>query len=145
MTNTQLYLAAIGIAFALSAALTPLVRMLAMRMGWLDTPATAVKTHTVAVPALGGVAIWIAFAGTLVAIRFLTQFPTGTLYRLRALLAGGGLIFLLGIVDDLRKPGGLDWKTKFAVQTAAAGLLVYFGIEIRFLTPGYLGTILTFL
>lgn len=150
MTETQtdpkfLYIASIAIAFVLSAVATPLVRALALRMDWLDAPTSKVKTHKIATPALGGIAIWIGFAGTLVAMRFLTHFPTGTLYRLRALLAGGGIIFLLGIIDDLKKPRGLGWKTKFAAQMAAAVLLVRFGIEIKFIQPDYLGTILTVL
>jgi len=50
--------------FLFSFVATPLVRRLALTMGWLDAPATSVKTHKVATPALGGIAIWIAFAGT---------------------------------------------------------------------------------
>lgn len=143
LSNIELYIAAVVISFVLSFVTTPLVRRLALTMGWLDTPTTSVKTHKTATPALGGIAIWIAFAGTLVAMRFLTHFPTGTLYRLRALLIGGGLVFLLGIIDDIRKPNGLGWKEKFCVQILAAMLLIYFGIEIRFIQPSYLGTALT--
>lgn len=145
LSSTELYFAAIGIAFVLSVVATPLVRKMAIKMGWLDSPSSDVKTHTIATPALGGIAIWIAFAGTLVAMRFMTHFPSGTLYRLRAVLIGGGLVFLLGVVDDIRKPSGLGWKSKFAVQTLAACLLVYFGIKIRFIQPEYLGGILTIL
>jgi len=141
--NVRLYLSAVAISFALSFAATPLIRLLAVRMGWLDTPTTDVKTHTVAVPALGGVGIWVGFAGALVAMRFLTHFPTGTLFRLRAILAGGALVFLMGIADDLQKPHGLDWKTKMAVQAAAAGLLIHYGIHLRFIQPQYLAVGLT--
>jgi len=91
------------------------------------------------------VAIWLAFAGSLVLMRFLTHFPTGTLYRLRSLLAGGAMIFLLGFVDDMLRPRGLDWKPKLVVQVLAASLLVYFGIEIRFLHPSYLAVLVTIL
>ncbi len=143
--NIILYAKTVGIAFLLSWAATPLVRALAVRMHWLDTPGSDVKTHTIATPALGGVGIWIGFAGALVATRFLTDFPTGTLYRLRAVLAGGAFVFLLGILDDLRKPEGLDWKTKMFVQAIAAGVLVYFGIQLHFVQPDYLSVVLTFL
>ncbi|MFH2202548.1 MAG: MraY family glycosyltransferase [Elusimicrobiota bacterium] len=145
LSQKWLYIIAVLIAFVLSVCATPLVRLAAVKMGWYDTPESEIKTHKVATPSLGGVAIWIAFAGTLVAMRFLTNFPTGTLYRLRAILIGGGLVFLLGIVDDLRKPQGLGWKSKFVVQIAAAALLVHFGIEIRFIQPHNLGVILTIL
>lgn len=145
MTNLQLYLSAVAIAAALTGLATPLVRELAVRMSWLDAPSSSVKTHKVATPSLGGVAIWVGFAGTLVAMRFLTNFPTGTLYRLRAILAGGAVVFLLGIVDDLRKPAGVHYRAKFAVQVLAAGLLVAFGIRLRFIAPEYLAVVLTML
>lgn len=145
MSAPELYVVAIAISAALSGFLTPVVRGLALRMHWLDSPSSAVKTHKAPTPSLGGVAIWMAFAGTLVIMRFLTNFPTGTLYRLRAVLAGGAMVFLLGVIDDLGKPKGLGPKTKFLIQTLAASLLVYFGIHLRFISPQHLGTILTVL
>jgi UDP-GlcNAc:undecaprenyl-phosphate GlcNAc-1-phosphate transferase len=132
-------------AFVLTLVATPFVRAAATRMGWLDRPETDVKTHTVAVPALGGVAVWMGFAGALVAARFMTAFPTGTLYRLRGILAGAALVFVLGVIDDLKKPHGLGWKTKMAVQVLAALTLVHFDIKIRFIQPDYLGVFLTVL
>ena len=143
MTTVQLYLTAIATSWALSFALTPMIRALAVQMGWLDHPTTRVKTHTVPTPVLGGVAIWLAFAATLAALRFWTNFPTGTLHRLRSILAGGGIIFLLGVVDDLRKPHGLDYRVKFMVQFLAAALLMHYGIRIRFITPNYVAAALT--
>ncbi|MBI5244835.1 MAG: undecaprenyl/decaprenyl-phosphate alpha-N-acetylglucosaminyl 1-phosphate transferase [Elusimicrobia bacterium] len=145
MTTNQLYLAAVATSAALSMALTPAVRALAVKMDWLDHPATEVKTHASPTPVLGGVAIWLAFALTLAALRLLTNFPTGTLYRLRSILAGGAIIFLLGVVDDLGKPRGLHYRLKFVVQFIAAGLLVYFGIRIRFIAPDYVAYALTIL
>jgi UDP-GlcNAc:undecaprenyl-phosphate GlcNAc-1-phosphate transferase len=143
MTKDRLYLAAVGTSFALSWVLTPAVRALAVRMNWLDKPSTGIKTHTQPTPVLGGVAIWCAFAAALVSLRFLTNFPTGTLFRLRAVLAGGGVAFLLGVIDDFYKPHGLDYRVKFAVQFLAAAMLVVFGIRLRFITPDYLAVLLT--
>ena len=145
ITHISLVFYAAAAAFVISFACTPLVRLAALRMGWLDRPETAIKTHKHAVPALGGVAIWIGFSGALVAARFFTTFPTGTLYRLRAVLIGGAMVFVLGVIDDLKKPHGLGWKSKMAVQVLAALALIHFGIKIRFLQPDYLGTALTVL
>ena len=145
LSRLELLASAALTAFAITVAATPLVRRLALHMNWLDRPESDVKTHKVPVPALGGVAVWLGFAGALVAARFLTTFPTGTLYRLRAILAGAAMVFVLGVVDDLKKPAGLGWKTKMGVQALAAGLLIHFGIKVRFLQPDYLGTTLTFL
>ncbi|MBI5595559.1 MAG: undecaprenyl/decaprenyl-phosphate alpha-N-acetylglucosaminyl 1-phosphate transferase [Elusimicrobia bacterium] len=142
-SHIALIVGAAAAALLISFSATPLVRLAAVRMGWLDRPETEVKTHKHPVPALGGVAIWMGFAGALVAARFFTTFPTGTLYRLRAVLIGGAMVFVLGVVDDLKKPHGLGWKTKMAVQALAALTLIHFGIKIRFLHPDYLGTALT--
>jgi len=143
LTTFQLYLVAVAIAAFATACLTPVVRLTALRFGWLDHPTSSVKTHRVATPVLGGIAVWLGFAASLIAMRFLTDFPTGTLYSLRAILAGSALVFILGVVDDLKKPHGLHFKPKFAVQLIAALLLIKFGIRIRFLAPDYLAAIVT--
>ena len=143
MTTIQLYLTAIATSWALSFALTPMIRALAVQMDWLDRPTTDVKTHTTPTPVLGGVAIWLAFAATLAAMRLLTNFPTGTLHCLRSVMMGGAIIFILGVVDDLGKPHGLDYRVKFLVQFLAAALLMHYGIRIRFITPNYVAAALT--
>ncbi|KAF0127092.1 MAG: UDP-N-acetylmuramyl pentapeptide phosphotransferase/UDP-N-acetylglucosamine-1-phosphate transferase [Elusimicrobia bacterium] len=143
--NFGLYLACFAGALLLSLALTPALRALAVRFGHLDAPTTHVKTHKVATPLLGGVAVAAAFAASLIAIRFLTDFPTGTLRDLRVLLTGGAVMLLLGLIDDLRKPHGLGVKTKFAVQFAVAGFTVFYGIKIDFLQPSYLAAALSVL
>jgi len=141
----KLYLLAATAAFGLSLLLTPLVRLLALRYGWVDAPSSSVKTHKVTTPSLGGIAIFFSFIATLLMLRFFTQFPTGTLRSLRGLMLGGGLVFLLGVVDDLKKPHGLHFKPKFAVQSLAALCLLFFGMSIRFIAPEYLGVGLTLL
>lgn len=138
-----LYASTAAAAAAVSALLTPLVRWLAIRHDLLDHPATAIKTHKVAVPHLGGVAVFAAFAGTLIALRLFTHFPSGTLRSLRGILLGTALVFGLGLVDDLLKPRGLSFKTKFLFQIAAALGLLYFDIKMQFLRPEYLATALT--
>ena len=132
------YLLALAVPLVLALALTPLIRYLAIRLNFLDKPSSAIKTHKYATPTLGGAAIAIAFFAALVFIRFSTEFPTGTLRNLRGIFVGGTLIFLLGAVDDMLKPKGLGFKTKFAVQILAAAILVYYDMRIKFIEPGYL-------
>ncbi|MBI3551284.1 MAG: undecaprenyl/decaprenyl-phosphate alpha-N-acetylglucosaminyl 1-phosphate transferase [Elusimicrobia bacterium] len=141
--NWKLYLWALGAAGTLSWILTPGVRWAAVRFDWLDHPSSSVKTHKVATPSLGGIAIFLAYTGTLLLLRYQTQFPTGTLRSLRGLLVGGTMVFALGIVDDLKKPQGLGFKSKFAVQALAACVLSYFDIRIHFVSPDYLAVALT--
>ena len=140
--NWKLYLYAMAAAGAISFLATPVIRALALRFGWMDIPAS-VKTHKIATPSLGGVAIFAAFVGTLFLLRLWTHFPTGTLRSLRALILGGTIIFVLGIVDDLKKPQGLHFKLKFVVQFLSACVLVFYDIRIHFMSPDYLSMGLT--
>lgn len=137
LENFRLYFLAFLLPLLLSLGLTPLLRLLAVKYGHLDKP-TDIKTHKHPTPLLGGAAVFAAFTLSLVFMRFYTSFPTGTLRDLRVLLVGGAVMFLLGFVDDMRKPHGLGVKTKFAVQFAVAICTVYYGIRIHFLQPDYL-------
>lgn len=139
----QVYLAAVGISAGVTFLTTPVVRACALRFGWMDAVSSKIKTHKVSTPSLGGIAIYLGFVCALLFMRFSTQFPTGTLHSLRALLFGGTLVFLGGVVDDLKKPQGLGFKEKFVIQGLAAALLVLFGIRIRFITPDYISLALT--
>jgi len=145
MGSYGVYLASVGVAAGVTFLTTPLVRAAAVRFGWFDTPSSKIKTHTVATPALGGVAIYLGFVAALVGMRLWTQYPTGTLYALRALLFGGTLVFALGVIDDMSKPAGVGFKMKFLIQAIAACLLILFGIRIRFLKPDYVSIGLTLL
>ena len=139
----RLYAACFAVAGAISFALTPLVRRLSLRMGLLDAPSSAVKTHTTPTPIFGGVAIWAGFVGAMLLLRFTTNFPSGTLYNLRSLVIGGTLVFLLGLADDLRRPQGLDYKPKLLVQFLATFLLVMFGLRIHFINPAWVAGAVT--
>ena len=137
----------LAISFACAATvsflLTPLVRFFALRFGPLDAPTSSVKTHKEPTPVFGGVAIWAGFMATMLLLRLTTSFPTGTLYNLRALVLGGTLVFALGLIDDMKRPQGVDYKPKFVVQSAAALLLIFFGLRIRFLQPDYVAAAVT--
>jgi UDP-GlcNAc:undecaprenyl-phosphate GlcNAc-1-phosphate transferase len=49
----------------------------------------------------------------------------------------------MGLADDLKKPHGLGFRLKFAIQFAAAILAVFYGIGIKFISPDYLSFILS--
>ena len=92
---------------------------------------TAVRdraVHSVPLPRLGGLAILAGYAAaTLVATKlpFLRQvFDTPELW---GVLAGGALVCLVGVIDDIRE---LDPLTKLSGQIVAAGLLAYSGVQL---------------
>ena len=138
-----LYAACFAVAATISFFLTPFVRFFAVRFGFLDAPSSEVKTHKSPTPVFGGVAIYAGFAGAVLLMRLTTNFPSGTLYNLRALLMGATLVFALGLIDDLRRPQGLDYKPKFVVQFLATAILVLFGLRIRFISPTWVAGIIT--
>ena len=119
--------------------LIPWVTKAAYRLGRVDEP-DARKVHTVPIPRLGGIAIFLGFSVAVASIEFLTPGPlfprTGPFM---GLLVGGGLIFLLGIADDL-KP--LPAKFKLLIQIAAAAVAVYLGVRIEVLSNPFGGMII---
>ena len=96
-----------------------------------DTP-TALKNHIGTVPLTGGLAVLFGFLASLTVIRFTTNFPTGTLRNLRGIFLGTVIIFILGLIDDIRKPRGLNALTRLIVQAIAAFCLIYFNVKIQF-------------
>ncbi|MBO7604901.1 MAG: undecaprenyl/decaprenyl-phosphate alpha-N-acetylglucosaminyl 1-phosphate transferase, partial [Elusimicrobiaceae bacterium] len=108
-----------------------------------DTP-TTLKNHKGIIPLIGGVSIMFGFLVSLTIIRFTTNFPTGTLHNLRGIFLGTVIIFILGLVDDIRKPKGLSAITRLIFQALAAGCLIYFNVKIQFV-PEPWGALLTIL
>lgn len=117
MFNTSLVF---GLALAMSLLMTPLMRKLALRTGFVDKP-VARSMHTEPKPYLGGVAIFVAFAVAVMAGGGLQD------SRVLGILVGGGLTVLLGIVDDRVR---LSAKVKLLGQLVAAAVLVY-GFDVR--------------
>jgi UDP-GlcNAc:undecaprenyl-phosphate/decaprenyl-phosphate GlcNAc-1-phosphate transferase len=114
-------LTALGIGFGAAALLTPVAIWMAKRNGAVARP-VADRWSRREVPVLGGTAIFAAFL-----IAFLL---TGTLaLHTIGILAGATLLFLLGLVDDLRR---LRPATKLVGQIVAATILIICGVQARF-------------
>jgi len=125
-------LVAFMLAFAASALLTPLVRLVAPLVGGLDRAASSRKVHTTPVPRLGGVAIAVAFyvplAGLFVYVNDISRLLLRDNARVTGLLAGGVAIALLGLYDDLH---GANARVKFTVQILVAVLMYMLGYRIE--------------
>lgn len=107
---------------------TSVVHRAARRVGLVDLP-EARKLHTVATPRLGGLAIIFGFAFPLLLLAandHAANLVTKNLTYLFAVLASGSLVIGLGVYDDLI---GTNATQKFAVQIAAAMVLVAFGLR----------------
>ena len=139
----NLYVLAFGCAAAVTFLSIPLLGRVLGR--YLTDQPGGLKQHVCAVPMLGGCAIFAGTLASLVLMRLVTNFPTGTLHYLRGVLGAGMLIFLLGLLDDLRKPKGLPIYLRLLVQAAAASLLIYYGVSVQIFADPWLNYALTFL
>ena len=127
-----LYILIFMISLALSLVLTDMVRRAMSRLGVLDQPGET-RWHRRPVALLGGIAIFISFVSvSLLGI----DLGRGGL----VMLAGGGVIFALGLLDDLF---GTQPRVKFAVQILVAFGVAYSGVSSRILPYNWMNISLT--
>lgn len=121
------------LAFGSAYVCTPLICLLAYRFGALDIPKGR-KAHAAPTALLGGVAVYLAFALTVV-----RNFSFSD--ELKGVALGGTIILLVGLIDDLRE---LSARLKLGAQLAAVAVLIHYGVFISFLpedTWGAWGTV----
>ncbi|WP_448640721.1 glycosyltransferase family 4 protein [Geodermatophilus sp. URMC 63] len=109
---------------------TPVVRVAAVRLRMMAAPRER-DVHVIPTPRGGGVAMYLGVAAAvLVATRLPALQRTFDDSQTAAVLVAGGLICLLGVLDD---KFGLDALTKLTGQIAAAGVMVLIGVQLAFL------------
>jgi UDP-GlcNAc:undecaprenyl-phosphate GlcNAc-1-phosphate transferase len=135
------YLTLFLISLSASLFVTPVIRRLAQRLGWLDVPGDGRHVHAVPVPRLGGVAVFISVMLALALLPLLdnlvTQGLAGEWRGVVAVLASSTLVFLFGVYDDL---AGANAKWKFIAQGAAAVLLYALGGRVEAVTVPFVGS-----
>ena len=122
------YVVMLLVSAAVTYLLTPLVRRFAVRAGAI-VPKRDRDVHAEPIPRMGGIAMYVGIAaGLLVASHSsLREIMPGTGLP-GGLLAAGGLIVLIGIIDDR---WGINAIAKLAGQVSAAGILVGSGVELQ--------------
>lgn len=135
---------AFGVTFLLGITLTMVVRHLALKWQIMDQPGER-KVHENPIPLLGGVAIVAAFyivvVGHIVGLLFMNQFGMpwieanflnflgeGAKVKVAGIIAGSFLIFVLGLIDDLKVLS--PWAKLFG-QAVAAFVLWWSGIRLE--------------
>ena len=116
------YLLIMAFAFLASYLLTPLISKFALGRRQLPTP-------------LGGISIYLAFVLSLIILTFwlrpgcwaTEEFRNDVFNPIYGILIGGGLIFLVGLISDIKK---LSPSTVLIAQIASALILISFGISI---------------
>lgn len=145
----------------LCATLVPVVRLLAFRLGIVDQPGHR-KVHRAPTPRLGGLAVFASFTGVvltgyLVAPELAAHPVLGGWFgqslamlrevravgaKLLAVLAGGAVVFVVGLLDD-RLGGRFPVWVKLLGQVAAASVLPLAGVSISFLPFAWLNALVT--
>jgi UDP-GlcNAc:undecaprenyl-phosphate/decaprenyl-phosphate GlcNAc-1-phosphate transferase len=120
------------LSLAFSFVLTRYVRDFSSERGWVAVPANERHLHSVPLPRLGGVAIFISFWLSMAAAAFLARYvpqlhSAFSLKTLLTVLGPASLVFLLGVYDDVYSTGPY---VKFAVQSLAASMLFAGGLRI---------------
>lgn len=121
MTDLGLTAIAAGGALAVSLALTPMARSLAIRLSVLDHPdeERPYKLQARPVPYLGGFAILLAAV--------VAYLSTGVWRAVGTLAFAVLLLTVLGLMDDLR--GGMGVVPKVIVPGLAAAIVIFGGIQ----------------
>ncbi|MCH7917243.1 MAG: undecaprenyl/decaprenyl-phosphate alpha-N-acetylglucosaminyl 1-phosphate transferase [Planctomycetes bacterium] len=125
------YLFTYCLSLLLASAMTPIVILWARRRGLVDKPA-ARKIHTLAIPRVGGIAI---FLGAMLAILpvLAMRNQVGAEFRevmpqVVVLLLCSSALFIVGLYDDLKR---LRIRTKLLVQGVGAVLVCLAGVRIE--------------
>ena len=130
------------LAICTSLLLAPLVIRGAHALKLYDSPDDVRRVHDVAVPRLGGIAVFLSAAVIGIVVLILAEhvfLPVGDARasEVRFLLGvflGSALLFLVGLVDDVMN---LSPAVKSVAQVVAALVAFYFGVRLDNIALGY--------
>lgn len=116
------------IAVLVSYFVTPFVRERAVKLGLLDQPSER-RVHKSPTPRLGGISVYLSLFITSLILLSVYGNMNGSFndFPIYGILAGGTIIFFLGLFDDLEPIGA---KQKLLVQFLAASVAWILGVKI---------------
>lgn len=119
--NNFFVILALGVAFLISFAATPMVISLAHKVNAIDVPKDARRVHKKPTPLIGGLAIFYGFIVSVLCFATLDRETMG-------ILIGCVIIVTVGVIDDIT-----DMKAiiKLLCQIIAAAVVVYSGVRIE--------------
>lgn len=126
--NIYEILAAFGMSVVIAFVFTPISIKIAHLIGAIDVPKDWRRMHQRPIPRFGGLAIFVGVMVTLTVLQW--DEP-----KIRVAMLGGALMYLLGVVDDLKN---LPAIVKLIGQTVIAVLMFSMDMRISFIA-NYLG------
>jgi UDP-GlcNAc:undecaprenyl-phosphate GlcNAc-1-phosphate transferase len=136
------YIALFAIALFSSLLLTPIIRRLSIRWGWLDVPLDDRRVHRKAIPRVGGLAILISVLIALLLLPLVDNLVTQSLLQDKWLLlmifAPAVLVTLLGLYDDIK---GANARVKLIALIVAGTVFYAMGGQIDNLSLPYFASI----
>ncbi len=132
------WLYALIFSFLVSYLCVPAVKIIAQKLNTVDNP-DARKVHKAPTALLGGVAVYIAFASTVI-------FTNAYSLELKGVAVGATIVFAAGLIDDIYC---LRARLKLFIQIVAVSVMIYYGVVADFLPNTWWGQsleiIITFL
>jgi UDP-GlcNAc:undecaprenyl-phosphate GlcNAc-1-phosphate transferase len=132
--SLAVYIKTLWVAFLITLGTTPVVRVLAQRLGAVDYPGRT-RPHARPTPRMGGLAVFLGFVGSLLYFDLLTDKQLGV-------IMGGCLVVMIGLVDDVR---GLPATVKLLLLVGITYLLSRYGIILSLFDNYHLNLIFTLL
>ncbi|HEY0004476.1 MAG TPA: MraY family glycosyltransferase [Pyrinomonadaceae bacterium] len=136
------YFALFMISLFTSLVLTPLIRRLSERLGWIDEPRDDRRIHQKGVSRLGGVAIFFSVGAGMTTFYLISSYTHNNLdiswRQLFPIFVPAALILLLGVYDDLVEA---SVSFKFIGQLLAAMLFFWMGGRIGVLGIPFIGSV----
>ena len=108
--------------FLVSYLCIPVIKKIASRLNIVDTPEKR-KIHDGSIPLLGGVAVYVAFASTII-------YNNAYSVELKGVAIGATIIFIVGLIDDIMC---LRASLKLFIQVIAVSIMIYYGVVADFL------------
>ena len=120
-TNVVPVILALGVSMAVSFALVPAAKWIAIKIGAVDVPKDKRRMHDHPIPRLGGLAIFAGFVASILLFANVDR-------QLRGILLGACVIVAVGVVDDSHPLGA---GIKFILQIVAALIAIWHGVIIE--------------
>jgi UDP-GlcNAc:undecaprenyl-phosphate/decaprenyl-phosphate GlcNAc-1-phosphate transferase len=110
--------------FAIVFLLVPVVKLAAVRIGFVDRPSQR-KIHQNPIPLMGGVAIYIGCVLSTLLFEGLTP-------QSLSVITGGSILLAIGLMDDWSKTKGIDFPVwpRLIVYILVSAVPLFFGVEI---------------